>query len=220
MTDPATYAAWYEAPRGAWIGSREFSVLRELLALGTHESVLDVGCGTGYFTTRLAQHTDGHVTGLDPNATWLRYAAEQGPKSVTWVEGRAEKLPFADQSFDVTVSVSALCFIADQEAALREMVRVTRRRLALGLLNRHSVLWWQMGRHGGVGGYRGARWHTAQEVHRLLSACPCRGVRIRSAVFIPSGSRVARGLENWLPRSLPWGAFLAAVADIAQPRRP
>jgi len=214
MTDPAIYAAWYETARGAWIGRIEFALLRELLALGPHESVLDIGCGTGYFTTLFAQLTDGPVVGLDSNTSWLRYAANRGPSSIAWVAGRGEAMPFPDRSFDVTVSVTALCFIADQQTAIREVFRVTRRRFVLGFLNRHSLLWWQNGRRGGRGGYRGARWHTAREVRELLSSSPFHGIRIRSAILFPTGGRTARWLEEWLSPRLPWGGFLAVVGEV------
>jgi len=111
------------------------------------------------------------------------------------------------------LSVTALCFIEDQLAALREMLRVCRRRFALGLLNRHSLLWRQKGRGGGVGAYRGAHWHTVPEVHALARELDHALIRWRTAVFLPSGSETARWLENRPPNWLPWGAFLAVVGD-------
>jgi len=217
MTDPADYAAWYRTPRGAWIGTTEFSLLRRLVDLGARETVLDVGCGTGYFTTLFARETAGMVVGLDPNLEWLRYAAREGAPNLVWSGGKAEALPFPERSFDVVLSVTALCFIEDQLAALREMLRVCRRRFALGLLNRHSLLWRQKGRGEGVGAYRGAHWHTVPEVHALARELDHALIRWRTAVFLPSGSETARWLEERLPNWLPWGAFLAVVGD-AQPK--
>src|SRR4030067_1018702 len=51
---PEEYDAWYRAPRGSWIGETEYRLLREALAPSPGASVLDVGCGTGSFTPRLA----------------------------------------------------------------------------------------------------------------------------------------------------------------------
>jgi SAM-dependent methyltransferase len=210
----AEYAAWYAAGRGAWIGNTEFAILRDLVEPGTNESILDIGCGTGYFTSCFSRCTDARTVGLDPNTSWLHYAEAHAPSRIAWLAARAEELPFPDASFDITLSVTALCFIADQERALREIVRVTRRRFALGLLNRHSVLWRRKGRHGGTGGYRGARWHTVGEVRELLSSHRLRGLRIRSAVFLPGGGSVARFVESRLPDRLPLGAFLAVIGDV------
>jgi len=217
MTDPADYAAWYRTPRGAWIGTTEFTLLRRLVDLGTQETVLDVGCGTGYFTTLFARETAGKVVGLDPALAWLNYATRGTVPNLTWVGGRAELLPFPERSFDVVLSVTALCFIENQLAALREMLRVCRRRFVLGLLNRHSLLWRRKGRGGGIGAYRGAHWHTVGEVRALARELNLAQFHWRTAVFLPSGSGTARWLEDWLPNGLPWGAFLAVVGD-ARPK--
>lgn len=111
-------------------------------------------------------------------------------------------------------AVTALCFLDDWQQALREMVRVSRRRIVLGLLNRNSLLWHEKGQAGGQGAYRGAHWHTADEVRAVLAALPVRNVQVRTAVFLPSGSGFARTLEQALPASLPYGGFLAISAEI------
>jgi len=214
MTGAAEYAAWYAGERGAWIGSTEFAILRALIGPGANESILDVGCGTGYFTSCFAQCSDALVVGLDLNTSWLHYAERHAPSRIAWLAARAEGLPFPNASFDITVSITALCFIADQERALREIVRVTRRRFALGLLNRRSLLWRSKGRHGGTGGYRGAHWHTVGEVRALFSSYPLTDMRIRTAVFLPGGGRAARFVETRLPARLPFGAFLAVIGDV------
>ena len=215
MTDAAEYAAWYEGTRGAWIGSTEFALLLELIDLGRNESLLDVGCGTGYFTSYFARCTAARVVGMDPNSSWLHYAQGHAPGRLAWVTGRAEDLPFPDASFDMAISVTALCFIADQERAFQEIIRVTRRRFALGLLNRHSLLWWNKGRCGGTDGYQGAHWHTVNEVRELVARHPVRNLRIRTGIFLPGGGRSARWVETFLPRRLPFGAFLAVAGDVA-----
>jgi hypothetical protein len=92
---------------------------------------------------------------------------------------------------------------------------VTRKRVVLGLLNRHSLLYLQKGRRGGVGAYRGARWHTPREARALFDGMPVREIGLRSGVFVPTGGRAARLAEALLQsRSLLLGAFLLAVADI------
>ena len=214
MSDPAEYAAWYGTSRGAWIGHTEAALLREMLALQSQESLLDVGCGTGYFTTRLARSTSAQVIGLDPNRDWLRFAKAHSSARFAWVAGRGEALPFPAASFDCTVSVTALCFMADPARALAEIVRVTRRRFALGLLNRRSLLWRQKGRDGGVGAYQGAHWHTLGEVRRLIASSRVAHPSIRTAVFLPGGGGLARVAERLVPSRLPVGAFLAVVGDL------
>jgi ubiquinone/menaquinone biosynthesis C-methylase UbiE len=123
-------------------------------------------------------------------------------------------LPFPDRAFDLCVSVTALCFIRDESRAMAEMLRVTRRRIAIGLLNRHSLLYLQKGRRGGRGAYRGAHWHTAAEAKALFSATDVADPRIATAVFLPSAGGCARLAEKWLPGALPLGAFLAIAGGV------
>lgn len=207
------YAEWYARPRGAWIGQQEFDLLRSLADVRPAESVLDVGCGTGYFTRRFARHTRGRVMGLDPSVASLEHARGAGG-AIAWVAGVAEALPFRDASFDITIAVTSLCFVAEERSALREMFRVTRRRFALGLLNRSSLLWRAKGRGSARGSYEGARWHRPSDAKSLVADLPLRAVRVRTAVFLPSGGGLSRLVEPWIPSRLPWGAFLAVVCDV------
>lgn len=90
--------------------------------------ILDVGCGTGYFTRLLAK--DGaQVTGLDQEQPFIDYARRQNETDhlpVSYVRGNALDLPFADGSFDVVASHTFLTVIHDPEKAAAEMRRVLR----------------------------------------------------------------------------------------------
>ena len=118
---PADYDAWYDTPRGRWIGETEFSLLHRLLALQPGETLLDVGCGTGWFTRRFAasrgQNDGWKVTGLDADSARLAFARAHG-RNERYLEGDARALPFTDASIDCVVSVAALCFIDDWRLAL------------------------------------------------------------------------------------------------------
>ncbi len=212
---PADYDAWYDTPRGRWIGETEFRLLHRLLAPQPSETILDVGCGTGWFTRRLAQRNGWNVTGLDTDAERLSYAQTRS-RNERYQEGDARALPFDDASMDCVVSVAALCFVGAWETALREMVRVARRRVVVGLLNRNSLLWREKGQAGGSGGYRGARWHTPQEIRAALAELPLTDIQINTALFLPGGSFFARSWETCLSNRLPWGGFMTAAADKRQ----
>jgi arsenite methyltransferase len=96
------------------------------------EGVLDVGCGAGMDTLIAAQMVGpaGSVTGIDMTpemaAKARRSAAEMGLDTVTIVEGSAERLPFADASFDVVISNGVIDLIPDKDAVFSEIVRVLR----------------------------------------------------------------------------------------------
>ena len=215
--DAESYDRWYETPRGQWIGQREAAFVLENLRPRPGESLLDVGCGTGFFTRALAASIDGQATGIDINPDWVAYARRRDGGSASYEVADARALPYANASFDLVVSIAALCFIEEEVTAVREILRVTRRRFAIGLLNRHSLLWLQKGRGGGRGGYRGARWHTVREVRRLFRDLPVQHLRVRTAIQIPSSGQLARLIEHVWPSSLPVGAFILAVGDVATP---
>ena len=210
--NPAAYDAWYDTPRGRWIGETEYRLAARALAARPGDSLLDVGCGTGWFTRRFAQ-TGLRVTGLDANPGWLDYAHAHSAPAICWREGDARQLPFPDTCFDHVVSIAALCFVDDERKSVAEIVRVTRRRFAIGWLNRASLLYWQKGRDGGSGAYRGARWHTTHEVRDLFSGLPVRDLTVRSAIFLPSGTRWAARLEQRVPSALPWGGLLMVSGE-------
>lgn len=212
---PEQYEAWYTTPRGAWIGEEEYRLLQALLAPRSGETVLDVGCGTGHFTRCFSESTTiGWAVGADIDFGMARFAAGRGKAAYLAADGQC--LPFADRSFDLVISVTALCFMRDARRALAEMLRVARRRVALGLLNRHSLLWFAKGRHGGRGAYRGAHWHTRREAKQLFAGQPARNLTLRTAIMLPDGGRLAHWAESHLERATPCcGAFLAAAADAA-----
>ena len=212
--NPVEYDAWYATPRGRWIGETEYALAARLLAARPGDSLLDVGCGTGWFSRRAAAD-DLVTTGLDSNPAWLDYARAHSSPALSCVEGDARDLPFADASFDHVLSIAALCFVDDERQAVAEIVRVARRRFAIGWLNRSSLLYREKGKDGGRGAYRGARWHTAREVRTLFSGLSVRKLTVRSAIFLPSGTSWAKLLEQDVPAALPWGGLLVVQGEKA-----
>ncbi|MGE5242571.1 MAG: class I SAM-dependent methyltransferase [Bacteroidota bacterium] len=205
--NPGEYEAWYQSARGSWIAACEFGLMMRLLAPPAGSTLLDVGCGTGHFSRRFAA-AGLRVTGLDPDAAMLEHACRLDG-GVDYLRGTATALPLPDGAYNCVTAVTSLCFIADAPGALREMWRVARRAVLLGLLNRHSLLYRQ---NRGRGAYRGARWDTPAEARRWARQLePAPRVTIRSAIFLPGGDAFARAAEAVLPGVLSWGAFLAVV---------
>jgi SAM-dependent methyltransferase len=204
---PEDYDAWYDTPRGSWIGEREWTMVRNALRLQPGDSVLDIGCGTGWFTRR-AGAVATRVVGLDTDQRSLDFARRMSTDRTEYLLGDATVLPFEDAAFDRVMSVAALCFVSDWKRALSEIVRVSRHRFAIGLLNCTSVLYLRKGRHGGSGAYAGAHWHTARELREALQDLRPADLKISYGVFVTSGSAGARALERVVPGWLPLGSFL------------
>ncbi len=102
-------------------------VVADIAGIGSGQHVLDVACGTGVLACAAAERVGsaGRVVGLDPNEEMLAVARRKSP-SIEWRDGRAEKLPFPDESFDAVISQFGFMFFDDKVAALREMMRVLR----------------------------------------------------------------------------------------------
>jgi demethylmenaquinone methyltransferase/2-methoxy-6-polyprenyl-1,4-benzoquinol methylase len=88
--------------------------------------VLDVACGTGLVAVEAAKILGSaeNITCLDPSAGMLSVARKKLP--ATFVQGRAEALPFADNSFDFLTMGYALRHVTDLETTFREYHRVLR----------------------------------------------------------------------------------------------
>jgi SAM-dependent methyltransferase len=212
--DSEQYDRWYYTPRGQWIGHCELELLFNALKPRPGESLLDVGCGTGFFTREMGARIKGAFVGVDINQNWIRYACQHDSERASYAVADARALPFCDAAFNMVISVAALCFIPDIHVAIREMIRVTRRSFAIGLLNCHSILWLKKGSSGGHGAYRGARWHTVNEAVSLFSGLPVKNLIVQTAVHMPGGGKISQWVERCLPTTLSTGAFILIKGDV------
>lgn len=140
----AANSAWWDADaddyhreHGDFLGVIDFiwcpEGLREadagLLGEVSGRQVLEVGCGSAPCARWLTEQ-GASVIGLDLSAAMLRYAAAAGEATgitVPLVRANAERLPFADHSFDLACSAfGAVPFVADVAAVFTEVRRVLR----------------------------------------------------------------------------------------------
>jgi demethylmenaquinone methyltransferase/2-methoxy-6-polyprenyl-1,4-benzoquinol methylase len=108
---------------------RKFAVRHASVRPG--EEVLDVACGTGDLTQAFARTAAGRVVGLDFTREMLDRAEIKKQKSasgskITYVEGDAMALPFADGSFDVVSMAFGIRNVTQPTKSLAEAFRVLR----------------------------------------------------------------------------------------------
>jgi SAM-dependent methyltransferase len=87
-------------------------------ALGDARTVLNVGAGAGSYEPAGRQ-----ITAVEPSAEMI---AQRVASDATVVQGRAEHLPFDDNSFDASMASLTIHHWSDKERGVREMRRVTR----------------------------------------------------------------------------------------------
>ena len=122
-----TYAIMHRVEDSHWwfVGRRLIleSFLREIVQkIRTPHSalrILDVGCGTGANLEMLQKF--GAAEGVDVSDEALEFCQSKGLKTH---KGLAEKLPFADESFDLVTALDVVEHLDDDLAGLREMNRV------------------------------------------------------------------------------------------------
>jgi ubiquinone/menaquinone biosynthesis C-methylase UbiE len=126
-------AGAYDAMTRLLLGGLYDSIAANVAATAPPDArVLEVGCGPGHLSLRLARRFDVDVTGLDLDPGMIERARANAGVAATeghppsFVVGDAAKLPFADGSFDIVVSMLSMHHWDDAKAGLAEIGRVLR----------------------------------------------------------------------------------------------
>lgn len=120
-------ARFYDAARaieaGGLVGWRD--ALSRHLPEQTALPVLDVGCGTGSFTTLIAEWFDLDVVGVEPSQAMLHEArSRRSHPRVSYLEGRAEHLPVGDHTCGAAWLSTVIQHIGSLELCAHELARV------------------------------------------------------------------------------------------------
>lgn len=87
-------------------GHGDFLLQALLEEIGARSSVLDVGCGEGFFLGSLAKQQEMEAHGVDLSVPAIDLAARRWPEASWWVVNADRALPFADASFDLALSIA------------------------------------------------------------------------------------------------------------------
>lgn len=219
--DPAVYGAWFRSELGKRVWPDERRALDRAMGQVAGRSVLDVGAGENRLARELSSR-GARVVALDRSEAMLRagrYSGE-GPHPDP-VRGDALELPFSNESFDVVVAVTVLCFVQREADVAHELARVTKPggRVVLGELGRWST--WALARRlrawlkGGL--WSTARFRTASGLRKILSSAGLEPGDVHGAVYYPRSVLAAQLLgwaDPWLGRKTTVGAAFLAVAGV------
>jgi len=104
---------------------RQLLLELEQLPLAADARVLDIGCGTGRLLELVKQHFPGTaLTGLDLAPNMLQQAAARLGENARLMQGDAEQLPFADNSFQLALSSSTFQWLDNLQHCFEEAGRV------------------------------------------------------------------------------------------------
>jgi SAM-dependent methyltransferase len=171
------------------------------LAAQPGEEILDLGCGDGQLSVRLAAG-GAKVRGVDASAGMVESARSRG---VAAEQGSAEALPFGEARFDAVFSNAVLHWVRDQDAMMREVHRVLRPggrfvaemggygNVAAILVGLTAVL----ARHGYENLEDGVNYYpTAEAYTRRLNR---HGFQVQRIALIPRPTPLAKGgMKGWL----------------------
>lgn len=159
-------------------------VIAEIKKVFATAQVLDIGCGAGLLANELAQQ-GMTVTGFDASEESLAIARLYDTTGrVHYQFGDANKLPFADQSFDVACALDFLEHVEDPALIVREAARVLRPGglFFFHTFNRNVIAW--------LFGIKGVEWfvkNTPRNMHsyryfikpsELAAMCENSGMRV------------------------------------------
>ena len=183
------------------------------------EYVLDLGCGDGQLSRRIAE-SGAHVLGVDASAEMISAARERGMEAE---HAKAEELPFRDATFDAVFSNAVLHWVRGQDAMLKQVHRVLKpggRFVAeMGghgnIAAIHVALMAVLERHGfGEREKTENYFPTAESYSERLKK---HGFKVEQIALIPRPTKLASGgMDGWL-RTFRRGVLEALPSDIREP---
>jgi ubiquinone/menaquinone biosynthesis C-methylase UbiE len=107
---------------------KKIKLIIDLLKI-KEETVLDVGCGTAFYSNLIKNYT-----GIDPSKEMIKQA------KIKIILGQGENLPFKNKEFDTVISISAIHNFKDPIKGIEEIKRVAKNKIAISVFKRAKKL--------------------------------------------------------------------------------
>lgn len=211
-----SYDSWYESKMGAFVDMVETELAFSLFPHEKGMKVLDVGCGTGNQSIKLARK-GVYVTGIDVSTKMLEIAKQKARDEGLSIDFRlmdAEQLEFEDETFDGAISITAFEFLPEPEKVLKEMLRVVKKggSVVVGTINRDSS-WGEMYMSKKYRQDSVFKYADLKSIEDVKSWCPEKLITIRQSLFIPPNApeeEITLEREKELSKTAK-GGFLCAL---------
>jgi ubiquinone/menaquinone biosynthesis C-methylase UbiE len=121
---------WAEAGRGEGMEQDHLPItlpVLEKMRLAAADNVLDVGCGAGWLSRRLAKLVpEGRVVGMDVSDEMIRHARRASPDfdNLMFVTGEVAQIPWQPNFFSHVISIESSYYWPDPAAGLKDIFRV------------------------------------------------------------------------------------------------
>ena len=114
----------------------QLNKLLELLEIGEHQKILDLGCATGTITEYISDITKAHIVGIDFADTAINWAQERTKEKqdrLKFITMDMNALDFPKESFDAIIAIDTLYFVGDINKTIQKMKSILKKNGKLGI---------------------------------------------------------------------------------------
>ncbi|MFO8084159.1 MAG: class I SAM-dependent methyltransferase [Desulfobacterales bacterium] len=196
----------------------QYQLMLNMLEAHPGQSILDVGCGTGYGLL-FCQQKGMQVTGIDPSPYMLDIAGKVLGNRADLHRGTAEALPFDDNSFNYALLITCLEFVHDPRKALEETFRVAKDKVFIGIINRYAANRNKI-RFKGLfteTAFNNAHFYSIWDIKKiildLLGDIPFQWQNI--SLYPPASGKLGKKVANsQLAQKFPFGTYIGITATL------
>jgi len=114
----------------------QLNKLLELLEIGEHQKILDLGCATGTITEYISDITKAHIVGIDFADTAINWAQERTKEKqdrLKFITMDMNALDFPKESFDAIIAIDTLYFVGNINKTIQKMKEILKENGKLGI---------------------------------------------------------------------------------------